>query len=212
MKQKRLIWRIFFILGGILMLIGGPQHPRGTMLEMLNNPLWFASHAYIFGGFTCWTVALWLMRRDIAPEGRADLWLRAAIWVSAIQAFDYIFHTMAYVDAAALAAGTSTPVLTIHMVLTPIVYPLYAIGIIGFIIAAQRTGMVGSPWIGWLGIAGAAAHGLAGIFVAGFAIDALRILFPMLMLLALWFIITGFIPVRYATDEAKLVGEEMAAS
>lgn len=178
------------------MLIGGPQHPGGTMLEMLRNPIWFEAHVYIFTGFTAWTFALWLYRRNGSFNESTDRWLRIGIIVSAIQAVDYIFHTMAYVDAEALEAGAATPVLTFHIWMTIFVYPVYAVGIIGMIWITQKNRVLGSQWIGWLGILGAAAHGMAGVFVAGLNIVQLRFLFPLLMLLALWHIIAGFIPVR----------------
>lgn len=205
------LWRLLFILGGILMLIGGPQHPGGTMLEMLQNPVWFKSHAYILAGFTAWTIALWLFRRNGSFIESTDKWLRIGVIVSAIQAIDYIFHTMAYVDAEALAAGGSTPILTIHMWMTVIIYPIYAIGIVGMIWVIQKNRVLGTPWIGWLGILGAAAHGTAGLIVAGLDIEQLRFLFPMLMLLALWHVIVGFMPAN-RNEVAEISQKEMAVT
>lgn len=205
------LWRLLFIFGGILMLIGGPQHPGGTMLEMLQNPVWFKSHVYILAGFTAWTLALWLFRRNGSFTETTDKWLRFGIIVSAIQTVDYVFHTMAYVDAEALAAGGSTPILTIHMWMTAIIYPIYAFGMIGMIWAAQKNRVIGTTWIGWLGMLGAASHGIAGVFVAGFGVSELRILFPMLMLLALWHIIAGFMPANQ-NESVDLSQKEMAVT
>jgi hypothetical protein len=55
---------------------------------------------------------------------------------------------------------------------------------------------LGSPWIAWLGILGAAAHGLSAPLVVGLRINQAGILFPMLMLLAIWLALAAVWPRR----------------
>jgi hypothetical protein len=61
---------------------------------------------------------------------------------------------------------------------------------------------MGSPWIGWLGIAGAVANGQAPPLVILFKIEGARILFPLLLLFALWLILAGLWPLPARGDEA----------
>ena len=196
MRKDSLPWRLPLILGGILIVIGGPQHPSGSMLEMLRDPIWFRSHAFILAGFVAITLALWMYMRTEAPDPDLRRWLRWGIAVGILQSLDYVAHTMAYVDAGALAAGEPTPVLTIHMILTAVVHPIYAIGMAGLLWVGQRAGRLGSPWINWIGLAGVVAHGLAGLLVAGLEVTWARVLFPFIILLALWCILAGLWPAR----------------
>ena len=64
------------------------------------------------------------------------------------------FHTMAYVDLGALRAGESTPIHTTHTWLAVAVYPLFGLILIAVIRLAQREGVLGSAWIGWIGMLG----------------------------------------------------------
>jgi hypothetical protein len=121
-------WRVCFIISAICMGIGGPQHPGGTMQEML--------------------------------------------------------------------AGRPTPVFSAHMMLTMIVYPIFAVLISGFIIAAARERALGNLWVAWIGVAGALAHGTAGFFTVAVESEFARQLFPLIMLLMTWALIVGLLPAR----------------
>ena len=107
-----------------------------------------------------------------------------------------ILHTMAYVDAANLVAGRATPVLTTHLVLTAAFYPVFAVTMGGFLIAATRERSLGSPWINWLGVAGVVCHGLAGVLVPLLNLEWARLLFPMLALFSLWSLLAAVWPMR----------------
>jgi hypothetical protein len=77
-----------------------------------------------------------------------------------------------------------------------ILNPVFAATIIGFIVATARDRTLASPWIAWLGILGAAAHGLSAPLVVGLRIYQARILFPMLLLLAIWLALAAVWPRR----------------
>lgn len=83
-----------------------------------------------------------------------------------------------------------------HLVLAVILYPVFAATIIGFIVATARDRTLGSPWIAWLGILGAVAHGLSAPLVVGLRINQAGILFPMLMFLAIWLALAAVWPRR----------------
>ena len=188
-------WRVLFFLGGVLILTGGPRHPRGTMVQMLAHPDWLMAHVLVTLGFGAMLAGLVLFGRQRAAAGPLlARWTRIAIVLTALQTFEAVMHTVSMVDAEALAAGASTPVLTTHLTLAVIIYPLFAIAAIGFIIAAMRERAAGSPWIAWLGILGAAAHGLSAPLVIALGIPGAGILFPMVMGLALWLVLAAIWP------------------
>lgn len=93
---------------------------------------------------------------------------------------------MAYVDLQNLLAGQPTPVLTPHMVMALIIYPVFGVLFGGFIIAAARDRALGSIWIAPVGILGALAHGAAGLLTIGFGIPWAGIGFPLFMLVMIW--------------------------
>jgi len=79
---------------------------------------------------------------------------------------------MAYMDAHALAASHSTPVLTTHLWLATLVYPCFGVALFGLIRAGQRERSLGSRWIGWIGMVGAVAHGIVMVLVHSLEIGA----------------------------------------
>jgi len=191
-------WRPLFLLSGVLILVGGMNHPRGGgMVGMLAHPNWVWSHSLMLLGFLALAAGLILYRRAAAPlPDRTSRWLRLALYGTVLQAIEMAFHTVSVVDGEHLSAGHPTPVLTTHLVLAVILYPVFATTIIGFIVATARDRTLGSPWIAWLGILGAAAHGLSAPLVVGLRIGQAGILFPMLLLLAIWLALAAVWPRR----------------
>lgn len=198
-------WRALFLAAGIAIVVGGPRHPDGTMVEMLAHPDWVLSHTLVLVGMIGTLGGLVLYRRaHVLPEATAR-WARLAVIGAALQVVDMAVHTASVVDGANLAAGRGTPVLTVHLVLTVIVYPIFAATLIGFIVAAARERALGSWWIAPFGVLGLAAHGLAALLVVALQIEGAAILFPGIVLFALWMLIAAFWPVRVpATAEPRL--------
>jgi hypothetical protein len=192
-------WRAALAASAVFVLAGAPQHPGGTMAEMLADPVWFSSHALISVGFVALIAALVSYGRsmDLPPATRR--WLRIALIGTVLQTIEMFLHTMAYVDAANLVAGRATPVLTTHLVLTVVFYPVFAITMGGFLIAATRERSLGSPWFNWLGVAGVLCHGLAGVLVPIFNLEWARMLFPMLALFSIWSLLAAAWPTRART-------------
>jgi hypothetical protein len=197
--MRRLHWRILFIVAAICMGIGGPQHPRGeSNAEMLADPVWFASHAWVCASFVAMLAGLVLFRRSHAVPSRTGRWLKAAIVVTALETVEMALHTVAYVDLPNLLAGQSTPIYTTHMTMAMIVYPIFGVLFSAFILVAARERALGSIWIAPIGIIGALAHGAAGLLVVGFGITSAGIGFPMIMLVMVWAFIAALMPVRPA--------------
>ena len=190
-------WRALFVVGGVLYLGGSAQHPRGTMAEMMAAPAWVPGHTTVFVGLLVLTLGLvWFRRTQPAPASM-DRWLLFSIVTTALEAVEMAVHTVAYVDVDALTLGHSTPVLTSHLWLATLIYPLFAVSLIGLIQQGQREGSLGSPWIAWIGMLGAAAHGIVMWLVYVFEIGWAPILFPIAAIgLSLWFVLAGVWPSR----------------
>lgn len=208
--MKLQLWRLCFIGSALLLMAGGPQHPGGTMAEMLGDPRWVPAHSLMLAGFVTLLAGLLLYKRSTSLPATTNRWLQFAIIGTVLQTIEMAMHTAAVVDHHHLVAGQSTPVLTTHLWLAVIFYPIFGVTIIGFIIAGMRDHVIGSPWIGWLGIAGALANGLAPPLVVLLKIEAARILFPLVLLLALWLILAGLWPVRVREDKA--IGDAVLGS
>lgn len=204
MKSGRsVVWRSLFTVGGLLYFVGAFNHPRGmTMAEMLIDPAWMLSHAGVFVGLSAMTVGLMFFRHSSDVSPTMDRWLLATIVLAVLETIEMGLHTMAYVDAdaltpGALEGGLSTPVLTLHLWFATLVYTPFAVALIGLIWIGQRERSLGSLWIGWLGVIGAAAHGSVMWLVVVFGVPGAGILFPIAALaISLWFVLAGVWPTR----------------
>jgi len=204
-------WRSLFVIGGLLYVAGGFQHPQGSMAEMLANPIWVRGHATTLGGLLVLTAGLVLFRRA-RPGASVNRWLLPSIVAAALESLEMAVHTMAYVDAHALAASHSTPVLTTHLWLATLVYPCFGVALFGLIRAGQRERSLGSRWIGWIGMVGAVAHGIVMVLVHPLEIGAASVLFPVsVIFMSLWFVLAGVWPVRRASLVAASGGDVVSA-
>jgi hypothetical protein len=195
-------WRVCFVLGAVLISIGGPQHPRGTMVEMLHDPKWVSSHAWILAGFAAVLIGLWLFGQAPQPE-RTRRWVRLALIGTVLQTLEMAVHMMSSVDHANLVAGRSTPVLWTHLVMAVVIYPLFAASMIGLMLTAARERTMGSRWVAWIGILGALGHGLSAPLVVALNLAWARMLFPMIMLYALWLLLAAVWPVGVPRQVAE---------
>lgn len=195
-------WRICFVLAGAAMLVGGPLHPAGSMAEMLSDPNWFPSHTLMTIAFMLMFAGLVLWGRTGHAGNNTRRWLLPALIAIVLQSIDMVFHTAAMVDHERLVAGLATPVLTTHLWLTAVVYPIFALAIIAFLIAAGRDRVLGSWWIAWLGVLGAAGHGLAGPLVVIWEIPWAAALFPMIVLVGVWMMAAACWPANTSRQQA----------
>lgn len=185
-------------LSGVLIVVAGPFHPSGDIAEMLAHPNWLWMHSMLVVGFVTLLIALIVWQRSTALPARTALWLKLAIVATALQALEMVVHTAAYVDHAHLVAGESTPVLTTHLRMSIVFYPLFGAAMIGLIVAGVRDRTLGSTRIAWLGILGAVGHSLAPPLAVGLGIMWAAIGFPMLILLGLWAVFASIWPARPA--------------
>lgn len=190
------LWRLFFVLSALLLVAGGPRHPGGTMAEMLAHPDWFPSHALTLAGFVSLLVGLILYQRSVGVPDRTRTWVGFAVLGTALLVVELVFHTAASIDQQNLVAGRATPVLTTHLWLSVVLYPIFALTLVGLIIAGVRDRVLGSVWIAWMGIVGAVAPASAAPLVVLLRIEWARNLFPLMVLLALWALLAGLWPIR----------------
>jgi hypothetical protein len=188
--SRSVSWRILFVVAALGILTGGPLHPGGTIAEMIGHPQWTLSHTLQLVGYVALLAALLVLRREPFPD-RTRGWMRWALAGTAAQVVEMVFHTLAALDHANLMAGKPTPLLSTHLALSVVCYPFFAVTLIGFIVATARDRVLGSRWIAWLGVSGTAAHGIAPVLVVGLHIIEARVLFPMVILLALWLLLTA---------------------
>ncbi len=206
-RDSSRVWRSLFVGGGLIYFVGAFFHPRGMgMAGMLVDPAWIPSHTAVFVGLSLMTIGLVFFRRSSRVSPRMDRWLVFAIVMAILETVEMALHTMAYVDAGALAHGSlhgglSTPVLTIHIWMATLVYTPFAVAMIGLILMGQRERTLGSPWISWLGLVGAVAHGSVMWLVVVLQVNGAGILFPIYALsLSLWFILAGIWPTRQPAE------------
>ena len=190
------LWRLFFILSALFMVAGGPRHPGGTMAEMLAHPDWLPSHVLQLAGFVSLLVGLILYQRTVALPDRTRTWVGLAVLGTALQAIEMAVHTAASLDHPNLLAGRATPVLTTHLWLSVVLYPIFGLTLVGLIVAGVRDRVLGSVWIAWMGILGVLAHAAAAPLVVLLRIERARMLFPLLILFALWTLLVGLWPTR----------------
>ena len=172
------------------------------MAGMLADPAWIPAHSAIFVGLLLMTVGLVYFRRSTLTSAKMNRWLYFTIVLAVLETVEMGLHTMAYVDAGALdaealTAGLSTPVLTIHIWLATLIHTPFAVALIGLIWMGQRERVLGSPWISWLGIIGAVANGSVMWLVVVLEIPWAGILFPIgALATSLWFLLAGIWPTR----------------
>lgn len=213
MSGNRVAWRVLMIAGALLVGAGGIQHPRGhNMAEMLVDPGWFQSHATATVGYVLLTFGMLLFRRTTGPASRTRWWAGVAAVMLSFEAVEMGVHTMAYVDAPAAAIamqsptgeGPATPVLSTHLIMATIIYPITGIVLIGLMVAGMKERTIGSRWISPVGFIGAATHAAVMPLVYIAHVGAAAILFPMILFLVLWFCLAAGWPVRKAVPLHKM--------
>lgn len=191
-----MVWRALFAAGGLFIIIGGPKHPQGTMLEMLQHPDWLFSHVMVTIGYIGLLGGLALFARSYANTPSLKRWTTLALAGAGLMTLEMVMHTIAMVDAEHLAAGHSTPILNTHLAMAVLFYPVFGVTSALFMWKAAKERAMGSLWIVWIGIIGTLANGAAPVLVGVFGITQARILFPFVIGVALWMVLSALWPAR----------------
>ncbi len=187
-------WRVCFLIAAAGILAGGPMHPKGTMPEMLGNSTWVPAHSLMLAGFIALLIALILLRRETGLSEGMQKWSKLAVVATLLQAIEMALHDAATLDRTHLLLGQSTPILTTHLWLAVLIYPLFAIIMAGFILIAMRDRAVESKWIGWIGILGLIGHGISAPLVVAAGRAGASGLFALLTLFAIWMLLAALWP------------------
>jgi hypothetical protein len=195
-------WRLLLLAASPLLVVGALRHPRVPgMPAMLAHPDWLLSHLAALAGYLSLLGGLVLLRR--AGGGPPGPWLRLAIVGAALQAVEAVFHAAAVVDLGRLNAGHATPVLSTHLALAALLYPLFSLSMIGLIVAGARGRALGSWWIAPLGLLGVLSHGAAAIVVVVLGMTGLGALFAGIALFGLWLLPAALWPARHPAGAAE---------
>ena len=135
------LWRPAFVLFAVLLMIGAPQHPDGSMVEMLGHPAWVRAHSLMLAGFVVLFIGLLVFRATPSLPDQTQRWTRYALIGTALQIVEMVLHTAAVVDHANLASGDATPVLTTHLAASLVFYPAFSATVVGLIVVAQKRGL-----------------------------------------------------------------------
>jgi len=193
------LWPWAMAAGGVLFLIGGPLHPSSdsslpesqATAELIGGGTWIPSHALILAGAIGYLIGLFGLARSRMPLSTSA---RRAAWVAEVGAVllavEGVFHLGAFLDEDAALAGDSIPILSTHMALSLVVYPLFTFAVGALAVLSRRT--LTHPVVGAVGAIGAVAFGVAPALVGLASIEALALLFPLGgALIALWFTVVG---------------------
>ena len=98
---------------------------------------------------------------------------------------------MAVVDAEALQAGRPTPILSAHLGLAVIAYPLFGLPFAALAWLGGRTRVLTHPVVGAIGALGGITHGIAAPIVVLSQDARFSFLFMGAMLIAIWLMVIG---------------------
>ncbi len=216
------LWRPAMLLAGVLLVVGGPQHPsprpelpfdQSTAL-MLGHSGWVPSHLFMLAAFCCLLAGLLAWRRQADLPPASQRWVRFGLLAVGLAVVEMAFHTAAVVDRESLQAGRATPVLTTHLVLAATVNPLLAIGLTGIALHGARLRQLGTVWAAWVVVLGSAIFGFASTYVVVTHDQRVSPLFAIgSVLMALWFVFAAVWPVsRRASDTVHATGRVRATA
>lgn len=185
--------------GGAFFFVGGSMHPgedppglsvKEHLQLLFSDSAWYPSHALFLVGMVLMAVALVaLVRGGTLPTPRAQMVGAIAAVAAVLAAFGMLLHLVAASEADRIAAGQSTPITNVHVVVETITIPAFGFSIAALSVIGASTRTVGNRLIAVLGVVGGVAYGLAG---GTFAFtDALNFLFPVASGIGLWAIAAG---------------------
>ena len=192
-------WRLTLGLAGLFLFVGGPLHPEGdpslgfdgTTAMMLADPNWVPSHALMLVSFILILPGLvGLARSGLLGDASSPL-MRVAIVGAVVAVVEGVLHLVAVVDSEALRAGASTPILSAHLALAVVAYPLLGLPLAAIAWFGGRGRVLTHPIVGALGVIGGVSHGIAAPIVVLSRDSRFAVLFMGAVFLAIWLIAVG---------------------
>ena len=183
--------------GGVAFFIGGSMHPGDdppglTLKEHLHllytDPAWYPSHAVLLVGMVLMAAALVaLVRNGTLTDPRVQKVGAVAAGAAVLGALGMLLHLVAASEADRIAAGQTTPITDVQLVVESFAVPAFGLAIAALALIGASTRTLGNRVIAVLAVV--IGYGLAGgtlLFT-----DALNFLFPAAGGIGLWAIAAG---------------------
>lgn len=192
--------------GGAIFFVGGAMHPEedppGVSLKehlrvMYEDGNWYAGHALVFIGMALMAGALVALVRGggLSRVRTVHVAGVAAAITSSLGAVGALLHLVMATEADRIAAGMSTPLTNLNLVVETIVTPAFGLSIAALAVFGARTDSIGNRTAAGLAVVGGTGWALAG---ATFVFtDALDPLFPLAGFLGVWAIVTAVSLLRH---------------
>jgi hypothetical protein len=186
--------------GGVLYFVGGSMHPKEDppgvslkqhLLVMYEDPAWYPAHAVFFVGMVLLAAALVTLVRggSLRPVRHAHALAVVAAVTSTLAAAGSLLHLVSGSDAHRIAAGHSTPITDVQVIVETVTVPAFGASIAALAVVGAMTGTIGNWVAAVLGVIGGVAYALAGgTFLLT---DRLNFLFPVSSAIALWALVAG---------------------
>ena len=180
-----------FVVGGLLHPDEDPSLPEAAgFAAWIGDPLWVPSHTLILvGGIVLVPGLLGLLGARPGLSAGARRAGRVAVIAAVLWAVESLPHLAAATESAAAAAGQPTPILMSHQLLALLAYPLVGLSVAALAVLGGR--QLAHPGFAALAVIGGLAWGVAPWAVGPLGIERLGLLFPVGMLMALWFVAVG---------------------
>lgn len=182
---------VAYVIGGMLHPDSDPTLPEAAELAAwIGDALWVPSHTLILVGAIVLVPGLLGLlgaRPGLSTGARRAGWVAvvaAALWV-----LESLPHLGAATESAAAAAAQPTPILFSHQLLSLLVYPLLGLSVAALAVLGGR--QLAHPVFAALALVGGLAWSVAPWAVGPLGFEALAVLFPVGILMAVWFAAVG---------------------
>lgn len=189
------------VLAGLTFLAGGITHPSESgpgskvqqLHDMLVDPAWYPSHAFLLASMALFTAGAIVLRRSALPPGMARL-LHVVSMIAVVATVAMVVHLLAALGAGTLADGEPSIVSRLQTVNETLFAATWGVAVAALAIAGGITGTVGNRMTIPFGALGGLSYALASATIA--YTDRFDSLFKASSLLAVWAVSVGVIAWR----------------
>jgi len=182
---------VAYVTGGLLHPDMDPTLPEAAALAAwIGDALWVPSHALILVGSILLLpglLGLLSARPGLSTGARRAGWV--AVAGAVLWAVEGLPHVGAATESAAAAAAQPTPILFSHQLLSLLAYPLLGLTVAALAVLGGR--QLAHPVFAVFAVVGGLAWSIAPWGVGPLGIGALGALFPVGILMAVWFAAVG---------------------
>lgn len=181
--------------GGVSFFVGGSLHPgddppglsaKELLLLLYKDSSWYPSHALLLIGIALIATSLVALVRGktLASAPRAHTAATIAAIATVVGAAASLLHLAAATEADKIAAGESTPMTDVGLVVETVINPAVGLSIAALAVIGALTRTIGFRLTAVFGVVGGVAYALAGGTVL--FTDTLNFLFPFSAAIAVW--------------------------